>query len=145
LQKTSTWFNRTAACLLVAVTAGCGGRGDSRQAVRGTVTLDGQPLAEGTISFRPAPGTSGNTAGRAIHKGRFELPAERGLPPGEYIVQIQSYERTGRTVDTTDDPLGGPAAPERVPIRFRQTGQLKATVAADGENVFDFPLTRAGH
>jgi len=144
LQETATWLKRTSACLLVAVMAGCGPSGDSRQAVRGTVTLDGQPLAEGIISFRPAPGTSGNTAGGAIRQGRFELPAERGLPPGEYVVQIQSYERTGRTVDTTDDPLGGPAAPERVPIRFRQTGQLKATVVADGENVFKFKLTRAG-
>ena len=144
MQKPSVWLNATAACLLVVVIVGCGSHGDSRQAVRGTVTLDGQPLAEGIISFHPAPGTDSNTAGGAIHRGRFDIPAERGLPPGEYIVQIQSYEQTGRTIDTSDDPLAGPAAPERVPIRFRQTGQLNATVVADGENVFKFKLTRAG-
>ncbi|MBN1591231.1 MAG: DUF1559 domain-containing protein [Pirellulales bacterium] len=75
-------------------------------------------VAEGIINFRPAP--------------------------GEYLVRIQAYETTGRTASKSDDPLGGPAGSDKTPIQFRDADQLKATVSANSENVFTFPLTCNG-
>jgi hypothetical protein len=125
------------ACLLLILLTGCG-QGDNRQAVHGTVTLDGKPLPEGVIRFQPAPGVDGNTSGGPILNGRFDIPAAKGLQPGSYLVQIQSFEETGRMVT---DPMSGASTPDRAPILFRETS-LKATITAGAETAHDFALTR---
>lgn len=50
----------------------------------GTVTLDGQPMEKGCISFTPEDDQAG-TAGSDIEAGRFQIPQ---LKPGKYRVQI---------------------------------------------------------
>lgn len=121
---------------LVALT-GCGG--DGRLGLSGSVTVDGQPLDSGVISFTPAAGTEANSAGTGIEGGRYRIPAEKGLIPGAYRVRIQAYEPTGRMVE---DPQFG-TAPETVMLRFTETESLRAVVASDGPNRFDFALSRA--
>jgi hypothetical protein len=128
--------------LLTALAAGCGGGGDSRRAVQGTVTLDGRPLSEGTIVFLPASGADGATSGGPIRDGRFALPAARGLVPGDYRVQIRAYDLAARPANAPSDPLA-PRTPQKVPIRFRQPASLLAHVASSGENTFTFDMHRA--
>ena len=65
--RLSLWF-----CLLTvapgsALFSGCGRSG--REAIEGTVTLDGKPLEKGYITFRPQSGTASPSAGRQ-HYGR---------------------------------------------------------------------------
>jgi len=99
------------ACLGLAVIVGvtvfgCGSRNPlGRRAFSGRVTLAGKPLDQGTISFEPQqqPGFAG---GAVILDGRYEVPAEKGLPPGKYLVRIYSTEGGGVT-----QPAAGPPGP----------------------------------
>lgn len=123
---------------LLIVAAGCS-RGDGRVAVSGTVTLDGAPLASGAINFRPAEGLQANSAGARIENGRFELPADAGLLPGTYTVVIMAMKETGRMVD--DEQRG--KIPETVPVKFRESGRLTATIEPGRHAHCDFQLTSA--
>ena len=90
-----------AGCLLLLVACG----GNRRQPLEGTVTLDGQPLGEGSISFVPLPGTTGPTAGANIAAGRFSVAADRGTFTGAFRVEITAKRKTGRQV--LNDTAGG--------------------------------------
>ena len=58
--------------LLASTAAGCGSS-SSRLGLYGTVQLDGGPLANGSISFTPQPGTAGPTAGSVIAQGTYSV------------------------------------------------------------------------
>jgi hypothetical protein len=60
-------------CTVVVAVLGCS-KGPPVGIVRGTVTLDGQPLKEGAITFTPLDGQS-STAGARIADGKFETRA----------------------------------------------------------------------
>lgn len=67
-------------------------------AVEGTVSYDGKPVEEGTISFAPADG-QGPTAGGPIQNGKYHLAGESGVAPGKKIVRITAVRKTGRQVE----------------------------------------------
>ena len=121
----------------VVFTFGCG-RDDGRQAVSGTVRLDGSSLERGLINFRPLNGTQGPSAGEAVEEGRFRIPAEAGLMPGTYEVTIIAMKETGRVID---DPQKG-RIPELVRIRFEQPPP-QVTVSSQEKNQFEFELRGA--
>lgn len=123
--------------------AGCGGSNPlGRKAVSGTVTLDGAPLASGSIEFTPLGGGGGVSSGAVIEEGKFEIPAESGLPVGRYRVSI------------VDNP---PAAPlpaghmpgddlppqpkPRIPPSWNQNSTQEIEVTEKGPNRFDFSIT----
>ena len=128
--------NITFALLLFAL-VGCSR--DGRLAASGTVTLDGKPLESGAITFKPAPGSEGHSAGGSLENGQFQLAAEHGLKPGKYFVTIQSFKLTGRMVVVL---LIG-KVPERVLVKYKEANKLEATLAAGATNHFDFRLTSA--
>jgi hypothetical protein len=78
-----------------AVAAGC----SSEPTVSGEVTLDGQPLKEGVISFEPVDGKS-QPASTNIVDGRFSLT----MTPGEKRVKISSPRPTGKKIKMIDAP-----------------------------------------
>ena len=114
--------------------AGCG-QNDGRQAVSGTINLDGKPLGDGAINFRPAAGTQGPSSGGPIDQGRFTVPAQAGLLPGTYEVTIIAMKETGRVIN---DPQKGPV-PELVQVRFNRPPP-HVTVSAGEKNDFEFEL-----
>lgn len=69
---------------LVAVVCGCD-RGPAMGTVRGTVTLDGQPLEQGSVQLTAIDGRA-PTAGAQIVNGKFETRAAIA----KYRVQIES-------------------------------------------------------
>jgi len=69
--------------LLLAVT-GCGGS----TGVSGSVSYDGQPVENGSITFVPADGL-GPSSGSTISGGRYRVD---DLAPGEKIVQIEGLK-----------------------------------------------------
>lgn len=124
-------------CVCVVAAIGCG-QADRRQAVTGSVTLDGKALSRAIINFRPAPGNQSSSAGAGLEDGNFKIAAKQGLLPGDYKIIIQAFEETGRMVV---DPQFG-KVPETVMVQFQEEKTLQATVSEEVENRFDFKLTR---
>ncbi len=122
------------ACCLLLAAAGCGrGHGAS---VSGRVTLDGEPLDTGTVTFHPVG--DGPTAYGGIHpNGSYQAKTgtQPGMPPGEYRVTVLA---------ATEPPTDGPSVPGEMitPSHYADPEQsgLRVTVER-GSNRFDFPLT----
>ncbi len=72
--------------------------------VRGEIKLKNAPLDQGTISFRPLPGSKGSASGAQITNGKYELKGDGGLLPGKYKVIITSGD--GKTMANPDEPPG---------------------------------------
>lgn len=79
----------TVISLAALATSGCGPSHEGLQ-IRGTVTVNGEPLNGASISFEPdtSKQTTGLTAYAPIVDGKFETNPERGVSEGAYIVRI---------------------------------------------------------
>jgi hypothetical protein len=117
--------------------AGCGDRG--LMAVGGTVTLDGKPVTTGLITFQPAAGTKSRSSGATIRDGRYEIPADKGVVPGKYLVAVQAFKPTGRMIP---DPQVG-ERPELGPVVFAEEQPMVVTISPGKDNVCDIRLTSA--
>lgn len=125
--------------LLLATSIGCGSPTD-RAAVSGTVTLDGEPLAEGTISFTPSAG--GHSAGATIAAGRYAIAQADGPSPGRQRVEITAFAPTGKTIE--DEDLPGRTQEElrqMIPGRYNVDSTLVADLAPRA-NQADYSLTK---
>ena len=131
--------------LLFVAAIGCGSSDPlNRQAVSGTVTLDGQPLDQGTIELVPVGAEHGVVSGGLITNGSFQVPADKGLPPGNYTVRISSAEvsaSTGPAQPAGADLDNTEPAKERVPAKYNVQSELTAEVKSGGPNTFTFDLT----
>jgi hypothetical protein len=81
--------------LLLLSFSGCSNNNpQGRVPIRGEVTLDGNPLEKGEISFRSVEGSKPLVAtGAQIKDGKFSLQAKDGLIPEQtYLVQFRSIE-----------------------------------------------------
>jgi hypothetical protein len=138
---------RSFAVAALAALAGCGGGGATddrpRQEVSGTVTLDGQPLAAGSIQFQPSTAQDGVVAGALIADGKYSIPRDQGLVPGTYSVSISS-------VGSSAPPPGppGPSGPpsqgpqDLVPSRYNAQSTLTIKVEPGNTKPFDFVLQK---
>jgi hypothetical protein len=130
-----TTCSRAAALAAVALLAGCGGGGS----VSGKVTLDGQPLTSGTVTFHPI--ASGPVAiGTIGSDGRYELAVgqDRSVPPGEYLVTVEATEPVAAEPTPAKGPPRPPAAPKRItPAKYadRATTDLRFTVKPGGNKI----------
>jgi hypothetical protein len=79
-------------CLLV----GCGS-GD-RARVYGTVTLDGENVDGGTISFIPIDANPPRSAWGRISDGYYDIPEREGPSIGNCRIEIRWPRPTGRTI-----------------------------------------------
>jgi hypothetical protein len=101
--------------------------GAPQLAVSGTVTVDGQPLEEGTIHFQPADFDAKGTGGM-VRQGSFTL-SRHTLVPGKYRVSVDGFRKTGRMVA---DPQRGEVA-ETVPMSFQNSPmQIEVTKQNSG-------------
>jgi hypothetical protein len=110
-------FRLTIFAALLA-TLGCGKEGpNTRQALKGTVTLAGEALDEGSIQFVPIESGSAWRAGAMIVDGKYAIPREKGLPPGSYRVMISSGvvpETEPLTPEQLRERLPKPPSPEEL-------------------------------
>lgn len=80
--------------LVLVFALGCGSGGEPVNYVEGTVTMDGVPLADATVSFSPMAGGTGKAAvGMTDAKGVFKLSPVQGAvgsgaSAGDYEVSI---------------------------------------------------------
>jgi hypothetical protein len=124
------------AAISLAALLGCGET--KRMPIEGTVSLDGQPLEKGSITFRPLPGTTGPTAGAAIVNGKFVIMSSGGPFAGKFVVEISDVRATGRKVEgprgLVDEHL------EFLPARYNTRSELQAEVKDTGRNNLEFAL-----
>lgn len=140
----STWGRQLTVCLLL-ILAGCG---DSlapvdnlpRQAVSGTVTLDGQPLAQGKIQFNPVTVADGPTAFAVVEikDGKYAINRVMGPVPGKYKVSISTLTSIKITPGEGPGPLPK-RDPEKVPAQYNTKTTLTAEITS-GENILPFDL-----
>jgi len=122
-------------CLLVL--AGCGDA--TSTALHGTVTLDGAPVTNGNIVFLPET-SDGPKAAAAIEEGKYSIPADVGLTPGTYRVEVSWHKPTGRKVPSADPGIMMDETKEAVPSKYNASSTLTADLAA-GDLEKDFALT----
>jgi len=114
--------------------AGCGKESDGRSArLKGRVTLDGKPIAQGTINFLPEKSGQTPPASAQIADGYYEA---RGVPLGKVRVQITATRETGRMIPGSSQPV--PEVLSIIPPKYAQGISIEVT----GDNPQqDFPLT----
>lgn len=132
--------------------AGCGSYGD-RVPVIGVVTIDGAPLANVFVTFRPDDGEPGN-GGFAItdSSGKFEISypdTGKGLIPGRYKVTITPPPQEKSEGPPKPSPVKqmSKSEPGSYPPIYSspENTPLRVTVTSDGQPVkVELSSTQAG-
>jgi hypothetical protein len=91
-------------CLLVLFAAllGCGKQDPNRGQVTGAVEVDGQPVAKGSIDFKPIDGNTATTSGDIVD-GRYAVNANIG--PSKVAISIPKVVGERKLYDTPDSPV----------------------------------------
>lgn len=137
------WLWLLGAMCLSVTAAGCGS-GDSlnRKAISGTVTVDGRPVPNGSVSFEPLM-AGGVGSGAVITEGKYTIEKKDGLPPGKYRVRITGDE--GVVFGVSEGKMPGdeimPPRKSLVPANWNSNSKEEIEVKDDGPFVFDFPIT----
>ena len=123
---------------LVLSLAGCSDNGLLE--ISGSVTLDGQPVEEGSISLMPVDG-KGVTGGGLISNGTYTAETS----PGEMAVQIYAYKTVEKAKPTAEEIERGITSDrvELLPPVYNRQSKLRIQVS-DSEQTFDFALTSQG-
>src|SRR5687768_7034470 len=72
------------------------GCGESERRIHGRVVYDGKPVEQGVIVFEP-PGGAGQTTAAEIKDGQYEFRSAK-VVPGQNVVRIRAFRKTGRQV-----------------------------------------------
>ena len=104
----------------VVSATGCDKASSPTSRLEGSVTLDGEPLEQGTISFAAIDG--GASAAAEIVAGQYQA---EGVPRGKVRVTFQATKETGKTID-----MMGKSTPERInviPDEYRTGVEIEVT------------------
>ena len=148
MARSREWIGGILGCVLVV--SGCDASSDNlpREAVSGSVTLEGQPLAKGTIQFAPTSEKAPTSATAGIVDGKYSIPAPgrgRQLVPGTYKgCNLQSWNQVSSEMKLVHGAPGkiGPPAKNLISKQFNTNSKLTAEVKGGGTNTFDFELTK---
>ncbi len=120
-----------AGCVVWIATLGCAD--DGMVQVAGTVSMNGQPIAQGTIGFIPAD-MQGATAETVIEDGSYSVR----IPRGEKNVVIHGYEKVGERFPWGKDNPPADVLKEIVPKEFNEGSTLTFSANAnDSEANFE--------
>lgn len=127
----------------VLLLSGCGGGAPNDQPdlgqVKGVVRLNGMPLPDAQVKFRPVEGGRSSTAVTKAD-GSYELTYLReamGAKIGEHLVQITTFEAP--TMEDNGKLVGGKK--ELLPENYAR-GDLERRSVSAGENVIDFDIMK---
>jgi hypothetical protein len=132
------------ATLALALTLAAGCRSApapaKRGAIRGTVTLDGKPLANGNVRFIALEAGGVNVLA-AVKDGAYEVPEGQGPTKGKYRVEF-SVPKPGRRVPNPDVPGTGLEEPgETLPARYHRESNYLLDYDPDDPKPYDAELT----
>jgi hypothetical protein len=125
------------AILFVVGITGCGAA--SSTPIHGKVTLDGEPVINGTIVFL-SEDTKGPKAAAAIENEAYSLSPHDKLPVGKYRVEISWQKPTGKKVPSADPGITIDETREAVPAKFNTNSTLIADIGS-GDSEKNFALS----
>lgn len=137
---------RASVLLLVALAlavAGCDGGSalPKRGKLEGKVTLNGKPLASGTIRFM-AIDPNGTNVLATVKDGQYSVPAAEGPTKGKYRVEFSVLSATKVRVPNDDAPgQFMEIAPETLPPRYHRNSQFTIDYDPATPQSHDFQLT----
>jgi hypothetical protein len=126
---------------------GCGGPDDlPREAVSGSVSVDGNPVKVAVITFLPDSADVPTQGGGTVTDGKYSIPRAQGLVPGKYRIVITSPEDKPKVVVDEGHNNNAPGmkpipAKQVIPPQYNDKTLLTAEVRAGVSNVFVFNLT----
>ncbi|MEW4531444.1 MAG: hypothetical protein ACF8PG_17935 [Maioricimonas sp. JB045] len=127
---------------LLLIGVGCSGSSDAPDLgrVSGTVTLNGEPLADATVVFVPERGRSSIAVTDASGQYSLQYTNDKsGAIIGQHTVRIT----TGKEGFEGEGGEGRQAQAERVPPHYNTVSELKEEVTS-GSNTIDFDLKSDG-
>lgn len=135
------WIIAASLCLLVS---GCGGgNGLETAPATGQVTLNGQPLPYGAVSFRPKAGSP--ATGEIQADGSFTLTTYRngdGAIVGAHEVLVSATEAHAGTAKPVDPGMEAPIPKSLIPEKYASfsTSGITAEVKPGEQNHFVIEL-----
>jgi len=130
------WLVLAAICVGIG---GCGGAYDA--SVSGVITLDGNKINRGTVSYIPI-GAGSAAYARVDEDGSYSVQTgrESGLPPGEYDVTVVANEQPAELYSKSGAPPPPGKAITPAWYRTKQTSGLHFTVKP-GRNEINLELS----
>lgn len=125
--------------LCVAVVSGCGGPSPPVTApVSGSVSYDGKPIADGSITFAAMDGSCAPNV-LQITEGRYE----GRVVVGEKRIEVRAMRQAERTGSAATGPGGdeGPMLENFIPAAYNDASALTGSIAVPGPVVIDLELT----
>jgi len=132
--------------LLCLVVSGCGkpANPDGRVDVRGTLTLNGQPIRDGAWSiFLKSDENHDNGGGGPIYEGKFHLTGRNAPKPGKYRVCLTGT----RYIDKkTNEPVSAQTNPadivtlKMLPDEFFTKSNIEFEVTKGRKNIFNYDV-----
>ncbi|MBI1249759.1 hypothetical protein GC197_18185 [bacterium] len=123
----------------ILLLAGCGSS-NGMVNIAGTVTFDGEPVQNGSITFMPIEG--GTMGGGLIENGRIIAES----PPGKMAVQIHG-QKIVKVENPSKEQIERGLTEDRVPLKiptvYNTASKLRVTISPD-QKTFDFNLTKDG-
>lgn len=117
------------AVVLLVAASGCAKPGPKLYPVSGSVTLDGQPLTEGTVYFK------------TIATGEVDtLPVKDGKFVGQAVEGPRRVEVVAHRLIPVAGEMGGEVQESLIARRFNFESTLTAEVTAAGPNTFEFAV-----
>ena len=129
--------------LAVALLGGCNGKPElQRTLVRGTVSYQGEPVADGFVRFVPIEGTKGPPAATAIKDGKYSVSALGGVPVGTVRVEIRGFRVLPIDPDDPRAKIGlvTESKQQYLPAKYNRPSELKRTIEEGGEQELNFDL-----
>ncbi|MCA9018104.1 MAG: hypothetical protein KDA77_22470 [Planctomycetaceae bacterium] len=131
----------TFSLLNTVLLSGCGsGNSVHGLEIKGTVRLDGAPLPTGAITFIPM--AQGTSIGATISEGRYLIDSSNGALAGEYKVEIDSSQPTGKKVQSSVGESLEDEFMNVIPEQYNRNSSLKVMLTTDGDQIHDFELKR---
>jgi hypothetical protein len=114
---------------------GCSKQDPNRGQVTGMVEVDGQPAAEGLITFLPVDGNSSRSEGEIVN-GRYTVNAHVG--PSKVAINVLKVVGQRKVYDTPNSPMTS-VTKEALPPQYNDETTLTYDVKP-GENEQNFSL-----
>lgn len=131
-----TYAQCLAFVLLGLALTGC--RPAGKLPIAGQVTVGGQPVDRGLITFQPKVSTD-SPAGAKIVDGKFAFEAGQGLRPGAYDVSVTAMRLTGRKIEDRQSPN---PAEEMIAMKVKETS-LPITISSENSDSLTLDFSSA--